>query len=329
MLRLTPQQPYQQLTQAQTLQKGYAGAEANVLAALSCLGHATCFVSQLPDNALGDGAVSSLRAHGVDTRHVGRGSGRMGTYYIEQGAALRAGRVLYDRQGSALATAPPQTFDWPVLLSGKDYLHTTGITPALSPGCAEATRRALQTARALGVRVSFDLNFRRSLWSLAEGRAVLRPLAAQADVLFANLGSLHDVFEVGGASPTGWPELLQATRTAAEALFALHPVPLLALTVRQQLSASENGWAGLLYDGHHFYESRRYQVRIVDRIGAGDAFAAGVLHGLACGWDLALTVAFAAAASALNHTVPGDVGLFSAAEVMDVVNGDDDGSVRR
>ncbi|SDL16748.1 2-dehydro-3-deoxygluconokinase [Catalinimonas alkaloidigena] len=329
MLRLTPFHLNERLVQTNALQKAYAGAESNVTVALSCLGQDTWFVTTLPDHALGDGAINSLREFGVDTRLARRAGKRIGTYYIEHGAAMRASRIIYDRENSAMALAPPEAYDWYQILQGKDYFHTTGITPALSAACATATTQAIRTAKSLGVQVSFDLNFRRSLWTQDEGRAVLLPLMEHIDVLFANTGSVADVFAIGGDLPADWQGQVEATRAAAEALYRTQPFPLIALTVREHLSASENGWAGLLYDGNRFYESRKYHFHIVDRIGGGDAFTAGVLHGLCRGWDHAKTIEFATAASALKHTIPGDLSLFSENEVLEVAEGDHSGRVKR
>ncbi len=329
MLRLSPLAPHERLVKTNALKMGFAGAESNVAVSLALLGEEAHFVTALPPNPLGDAAENALREFGVNTRSIKREGSRIGAYFIEYGASLRATQVTYDRAGSAIAAVQPGTFDWEAILAGKAWLHVTGITPALSAGCAAECRTAMETARRLGVRVSFDPNYRRTLWSRADARRVITGLLPFVNVLFANAGAAADVFDIDTGNPDTWDGHVQAARQAAEALARLAGFDLLALTVRDHPSASLNDYAGLLYDGSQFYGSRPYRFEVIERLGGGDAFTAGVLHGLCQGWTYADTVEFATAASALKHTIPGDLNLLSEAEIRDVAAGNVTGKVKR
>ncbi len=329
MLRLSPMAPHERLVKTNALKMGFAGAESNVAVSLAMLGQEAYFVTALPPNPLGDAAENSLREFGVRTDFIKREGVRIGTYFIEYGASLRATQVTYDRAGSAIATIKPGTFDWEAVLAGKAWLHVTGITPALSDACAVECRSAMETARRLGVLVSFDPNYRRTLWSRADARRVITGLLPSVNVLFANAGAAADVFDIDTGNPDTWDGHVGAARQAAEALARLGDFDLLALTVRDHPSASLNDYAGLLYDGSQFYGSRPYRFEIIERLGGGDAFTAGVLHGLCQGWDYSQTVEFATAASALKHTIPGDLNLLTEAEIREVAAGNVTGTVKR
>ena len=269
LLRFTPSQPHERVVAAHTFQRAYAGAEANVIINLSILGHEVAYVTCLPDNPLGDGAAYSLRQHGVDTRFIIRNEKRMGTYYIEHGVSIRPTRVTYDREGSAIAMIQPGELPWDEIFAEKDWFVLTGITPALSAACAQESMTALKKAKANGLQVAFDLNFRRTLWGREEARKVLTPMMEYVDVLFANAGSAHDVFDIQTEFSEDWDTLLNSTRLAAKALRQFGDFRLIALTTREQDSATENGWAGMLYDGSNFYESNKYRFQVVDRLGGG------------------------------------------------------------
>jgi 2-dehydro-3-deoxygluconokinase len=329
MLRLSPLAPHERLVKTNALKMSFAGAESNVAVSLAMLGQEAHFVTALPLNPLGDAAENSLREFGVRTDSIKREGNRIGTYFIEYGASLRATQVTYDRAGSAIATILPGTFDWEAVLAGKTWLHVTGITPALSDACAAECRTAMETARRLGVRVSFDPNYRRTLWSRTDARRVITGLLPFVNVLFANAGAAADVFDIDTGHPDTWDGHVQAARQAAHALARLANFDLLALTVRDHSSASLNDYAGLLYDGSQFYGSRPYRFEIIERLGGGDAFTAGVLHGLCQGWDYPQTVEFATAASALKHTIPGDLNLLTEAEIREVAAGNVTGKVKR
>lgn len=329
LLRFTPNQLQERVVTANSFHRAYAGAESNVAIDLSILGHEVQYVTCLPDNPLGEGAENSLREYGVDTSFIVWGGKRMGTYYIEHGASIRPTRVTYDREGSAVAMIQPGQIHWDEIFTGKDWFVLTGITPALSAACAEESMIALKKAKANGLQVAFDLNFRRTLWSREEARKALTPMMPYVDVLFANAGSAHDVFDIQTEECDDWEVQMTSTRQAAKALSRIGNFKLIALTVREQESATENGWAGILYDGNTLYESKKYRFQVVDRLGGGDAFFAGVLHGLIKRWNLQETVEFGTAASALKHTLPGDLNIVSEKEILEIAEGNISGRVKR
>ena len=329
LLRLSPFNHYERLAKTHALNMDFAGAESNVVTSLALLGHQAYYTTCLPPHAVGDAALNALRAFGVDACHVLRSGERMGTYFIEHGSSLRPTRVIYDRAHSAIAGAPPDVFNWKEILRDKDWFISTGITPALSDACAEACLEAMREARQQGVKVAFDLNFRRTLWSKEEAREKITPMLPYIDVLFSNIGSAYDVFNIAPPTITDWDSLMAATQATALALSELSDFAYIALTVREHPSASENNWAGVLYDRQQFYQSRQYHFEVVDRLGGGDAFMAGIIHGLSQGWDSQETIEFATAASAIKHTIPGDINITSEAEILEVAEGNTSGRVKR
>jgi len=326
MLRLTPYGAYERLVKSPLLRMGYAGAESNVAVSLAWFGQEAFFVTALPDHALGEGAINSLREYGVDTRYVVREGARIGTYFIEQGFAMRPSEVIYDRAASAIAGLQKGRLDWNQIFEGKDWFHLTGITPALSVSCAEVSLEAVKVAKSLGLKVSFDPNYRSKLWSREAARQTLTPFLPYVDVLLANAGAANDVF--GIVPPSGADDVTEAQEVAQQ-LAKLGRFDLIAMTIRDHASATENNYAALVYDGKEFYQSRTYALQIAERLGGGDAFGAGIIHGCCRGWSSQLTVDFATAASALKHTIPGDLNLVTEAEVMRIVEGDLAGRVKR
>ncbi len=330
LLRLSPLNSYERISQTNELKMEYAGAESNVAASLSLFGHQVQYVTKLPAHGLGDAAVRAIREYGIKTDSIVRDGKRVGTYYLEHGTSLRPARIIYDREHSAIANSRPEEFDWKSILNNQDWLVTTGITPALSKNCAQTCVDALKAAKSNGLTTAFDLNFRRSLWTLEEGRATLQPMLEDVDVLFSNIGSTGDVLDI---HPTQrgerWEDLVVATWETAEKLMKYREFQWVALTIRAHHSATENDWAGILYDGMHRYESRKYCLKIIDRVGGGDAFMAGIIHGLSQGWDGQKTVEFATAASAIKHTIPGDVNVSSEEEILEVAEGNLSGRVKR
>lgn len=332
MLRLSPQ-GFERFFQSPLLSATFGGGEANVAVALARFGLDSRYVTRVPANAVGDAAVRALRAEGVDVSGVLYGGARLGIYFAETGASQRAGEVVYDRAGSAIAEAKEGTFDWPRLLEGAGWLHVTGITPALGPGVAEATREALEAARAAGAKVSIDLNYRRKLWSEREAQAVMRPLAALAHVLVANEEDLQSCLgvEVAGADVAAGTLDVAGYREAAERVARDFGAEVVAITLRESLSASRNGWSAVLWDAPStsFHEGPRFDVTLVDRIGGGDSFAAGLIYGLVTRRPPADALRFAVAASALKQTIPGDFNRVGVAEVDRLAGGDGSGRVRR
>ena len=330
LLRLSPLTHHERIAKTSALNMAFAGAECNVAASLALLGHQARFVTRLPEHMVGDAALNAVREFGVDARFVQRGGKRVGTYFIEHGASLRPTRIIYDREHSAIAEAATDEFDWPTILAGQDWLVATGITPALSESCSVACRAAIEEAHQQKVRVAFDLNFRRSLWDNDAAQRAITPMLPHIDVLFSNIGSAADVFGIQPEQTIeDWDSLVAATEESAARVFELADFAYVALTVREHPSASENGWAGVLYDGKQFYHSRKYHFQVVDRLGGGDAFMAGILHGLSLQWDLPKTIEFATAASAIKHTIPGDINVASEAEILEVAEGNTSGRVKR
>lgn len=303
MLRLSPPGD-ERLFQSPRLRTFFGGAEANVAVSLARFGLESRFVTRLPEGSLGDAALQALRAEGVDTGHVRRGGRRLGIYFAELGAGQRPMAVTYDRAGSAASEMTADSFDWSAVFAGAAWFHLTGITPALGPSPLAAARAALKAARAAGATVSFDVNYRRQLWSPAEARAALRPLMDDVDVLIANGEGLESGLGVELSSD-------------AEGLCSDFGLTHAAITHREPLSASENDWSAVLFDAADggLHRSPRHVVRMVDRVGAGDAFAAGLIYALLVGRPPGDAVSFAAAAGALKHTVPGDFNRVSAGEV--------------
>jgi 2-dehydro-3-deoxygluconokinase len=312
MLRLSPPGD-ERLFQSPALRTWFGGSEANVALGVAHLGGHSAFVTRLPAGPVGDAALAAVRAEGVDTAGIVRGGERMGIYFVEPGADLRPMRVVYDRAGSGFATLDPASFDWPSLLDGAEWLHLSGITPALGDGPARAALDAAAAARAAGVKVSVDLNYRPALWAGRDPKRVLPELVHDCDLLVGNPGAAAAMLGVdaGGADPHD----AEAVRRVAERIVAEHRCRAVAVTVRDVISASEHRWTARLYDGATLHSARAYTVRIVDRVGGGDSFAAALLYGLQEGRAPADALEFATAASALKLTIPGDFNRVSAAEV--------------
>jgi 2-dehydro-3-deoxygluconokinase len=332
MLRLSPP-GFERFLQSPVLSATFGGGEANVAVSLAHFGLDSWYVTRLPAHAVGDAAVRALRAEGVRTDAIVRGGDRVGIYFAEAGAGQRASSVIYDRARSAVSELEPGMVAWPALLGGAQWLHVTGITPALGDRAAAATRAAIDAARAAGARVSIDLNFRRKLWSEARAQAVMRPLVAGVDVIIANEEDLQAVLgvHVAGADVTSGRLDLTAYRAAAEQVARDFGVAVVAITLRESTSASDNGWSGVLWDARAraFHPSQHYDVRLVDRIGGGDSFAAGLIYGLVTGRTPDAALRFAVAASALKQTIPGDFNRVSVDEVDRLAGGDASGRVQR
>jgi 2-dehydro-3-deoxygluconokinase len=332
MLRLSPP-GFERLLQSPTLSATFGGGEANVAVSLAHFGVTSAYITRVPSNAIGDAAVRTLRAEGVDVQHIQRGGSRLGIYFAETGASQRASTVLYDRAQSAISEIQPGSVDWNSALTGASWLHWTGITPALSTGAAACTREAIEAARSAGARVSVDLNFRKKLWSESQAQAVMRPLVTGSDLLIANEEDLQSVLgiAVAGVNLTAGQVDPAAYRAAAEQVARDFGVARVAITLRESLSASENGWSAVLFDAASktFTHSQHYVIRVVDRIGGGDSFAAGLLYGLIQNWAADRALRFGVAASALKHTVPGDFNRMSVSEVQQLAGGDASGRVQR
>jgi 2-dehydro-3-deoxygluconokinase len=290
-------------------------------------------VTALPRHAVGDAAIRTLRAEGVDTSRVVRSGERVGIYFAETGASQRASTVVYDRAYSAISEMAADAVDWHAVMADASWFHVTGITPALGERAAAATAAAIAAARQGGARVSVDLNFRKKLWSEAKAQSMMKPLMKDVDVVIANEEDLQSVLgvAVAGADVTGGTLEVSGYRAAAERVTREFGPSLVAVTLRESVSASDNGWSAVLWDGANgvLHHSQRYLVRLVDRIGGGDSFAAGLIYSLVTGRSLDESLRFAVAASALKQTIPGDFNRVSVGEVDAVAKGDASGRVQR
>ena len=332
MLRFSPP-GFERLFQSPLLHASFGGGEANVAVSLAQFGCDSVYVTRLPANPIGDAALKTLRAEGVNVEHIVRGGSRLGLYFAETGASQRPSTVIYDRGHSAISELVPGSIPWHDVFDGARWFHWTGITPALSESAAACTREAIQAARRAGVRVSVDLNYRRKLWTQHEAQQTMRPLVERADLLIANEEDLQSVLgiDISGADVVAAALDVDAYREAAHRVAREYGVAQVAVTMRESLSASDNAWSAVLLDAAslRFYQSQRYVVRLVDRIGGGDSFAAGLIYGAISGRDEESTLRFAVAASALKQTIPGDFNHVSVEEVDRLAAGDTSGRVQR
>lgn len=330
MLRLsTP--GHSRFIQSDSFDVVYGGGEANVAVSCANYGHEAYFVTKLPKHEIGQAAVNALRRFGVHTNYITRGGDRIGIYYLESGSAMRPSKVIYDRAHSSIAEAEAVDFDFDTIMKGADWFHWSGITPAISDKAAVLTRLACEAAKRHGVMVSVDLNFRKKLWSSEKAQSVMRPLMQYVDVCIGNeedaelcLGFKPEAnVEAGQTDAEGYKGIF---RQMAEEFGFKYVIS----TLRESYSASHNGWKGMIYDGKEFYVSRHYDIApIVDRVGGGDSFSGGIIHGLLTKKTQAEALEFAVAASALKHTIPGDFNMVSTTEVEALAGGDASGRVQR
>jgi 2-dehydro-3-deoxygluconokinase len=330
MLRLAPQ-GYNRFVQEQNFGATYGGGEANVAVSLANFGIDAAFVTKLPKHEIGQAAINSIRQFGVDTSKITRGGSRVGIYFLEKGASQRPSKVIYDRANSAIATATAADFNWSAIFDGVSWFHFTGITPAISDNAAVITMDAVKTAKAKGLIVSCDLNYRKNLWSKEKAAEVMGGLMPFVDLCIANEEDAADVFGVhakdsdvasGSISHEGYKEV-------AKALTDRFKFKKVAITLRESISANDNNWAAMYYCGGNFYFSKKYAVHIVDRVGGGDSFGAGLIYANLKGFAPQESVEFAAAASCLKHSIEGDFNQVSVEEVLKLAGGDASGRVQR
>lgn len=330
MLRLaTPD--YQRFTQAESFDVVYGGGEANVAVSLANYGLDAYFVSKLPKHEIGQSAVNSLRKYGVKTDYIARGGDRVGIYFLEAGASMRPSKVIYDRANSAIAEADINDFDFDEIFKDAHWFHFTGITPALGEKAAKLTEEALKAAKRHGVTVSVDLNYRKKLWSPNEAQKVMTNLMQYVDVCVGNEEDAEKVlgFKPGETDVTKGELEIEGYKDIFKQMKEKFNFKYVITTLRESHSASDNGWSALIYDGNEFYHSRKYDIRIVDRVGGGDSFAGGLIYGLITGKDFKQALEFAVGASALKHTIIGDYNLVSVEEVETLIKGDTSGRVQR
>lgn len=330
MLRLAPN-GYYRFFQNDQLQATFGGGEANVAVSLANYGLDSVYVTKLPKHAIGQGAVDSLRAVGVDTSKIVRGGDRIGIYYLEKGASQRGSVCIYDRAHSAIQEAKPEEFDWDTIFDGADWFHFTGITPALGENMVEACRQACKAAKAHGVKISCDLNYRGKLWTREQARAAMTDLCQYVDVCISNEEDAKDVFGIEAENTDIYGGKLDhaAYKSVAKQLMEKFGFEKVAITLRTSISANDNDWAGMLYDGNEYYFSKNYHLHIVDRVGGGDSFGGGLIYSILSGKSAQQSIEFAVAASALKHSIEGDYNRVTVAEVEKLAGGDGSGRVQR
>ncbi len=330
MLRLAPE-GYYRFVQAEKFGVVYGGGEANVAISLANFGIDSKYVTKLPKHEIGQSAVNSLRRFGVDTSDIVRGGDRVGIYFNEKGASQRSSVVIYDRAGSSIATAARSDFDWDKILEGAEWFHFTGITPALGPVLVEICRDALKAAKAKGITVSCDLNYRKKLWTREEAGKAMGDLMQYVDLCIANEGDASDVFGIHAKNTDVTTGKLdhEGYKDVAKQLMDRFGFKKVAITLRESYSADDNGWGAMIYDGNEYHFSKSYKVHIVDRIGGGDSFGAGLIYSFVNGASSKDALEFAVAASCLKHSIEGDFNLVSVAEVNKLAGGDASGRVQR
>ncbi len=326
MLRLTPSNHGSKIKTATSFGVNFAGSESNVASSLGVLKNKVDFITKLPDNQLGDAAVASLQSYGINTSNILRGGNRIGTYFIEIGSSIRPSSVIYDRADSAISQLKTKELNWDTILKDKQWVFLSGITPVLSKQCALETINAAKTAAKLGVKVAFDMNYRRSLWnSNKDAQNIFDQILEHTDLLFGNAGVLTDVYEMTFSGKTSEEKTIDAISKAQETF----NIKQLAFTIRNHSSASENELSALFFNEGDLIKSNTYKVKITDRFGTGDAFAAACLHGLKANWQSKKVINFATAAFALKHTIQGDQHTSSEQEITAIMEGHTSGHVLR
>lgn len=330
MLRLQPP-GFSRFEQASTFEAVYGGGEANVCVSLANYGEEALFVTKVPENPIGQTAVNEMRRYGVDTRYMVRGGERLGIYFCEKGASQRPSKVVYDRKYSSISTATNADFNWKEIFEGATWFHFTGITPALGDSVAEAVLEACKAAKAAGLTVSCDLNFRKNLWTSEKAGKVMAQYMQYVDVCIANEEDAEKVFGIKAADTDieGGKLNHDGYKEVAKKLQDKFGFKAVAITLRGSISASDNNWAAMLYKDNEYYFSRNYAIRIVDRVGGGDSFGGGLIYGLLNNYSNQDALEFAVAASCLKHTIEGDHNHVTVAEVKTLMAGDGSGRVQR
>ena len=330
MLRLEPA-GYYRFVQVDTMTSTFGGAEANVAVSLANYGIDSVYVTKLPDHEIGQSAVNSLRRYGVRTDYIVRGGDRIGIYYNERGASQRGSKCIYDRAHSSIAEAVPEDFNWSDILKDCKWFHITGITPALGGNLPDICLEACKTARKMGATVSCDLNYRSKLWTKQQAREVMTKICAYVDVCIANEEDAKDVFgiEAKDNDAAGGRLNKEGYFSVARQLAENIGFKKVAITLRTSVNANNNRWAGLFYDGRDFFLSREYDMMIVDRLGGGDSFTAGLIYSMMNGKDSQSSLDFAVAASCLKHSIEGDFNMVSVEEVERLVAGNATGRIQR
>jgi len=332
MLRLQPYN-YERFVQCDHVEFTFGGGEANVAVSLANYGMDAAFVTKLPAHSIGQAAVNSLRRYGVDTTKIVRGGERVGIYFNEKGASQRGSVCIYDRAHSAIQQASAADFDWDKIFDGAQWFHFTGITPALGPNLVEICKQACQAAKARGITVSCDLNYRGKLWTRAQAREAMTELCQYVDVCISNEEDAKDVFGIEAEATDIYAGELnhEGYKSVAKQLADKFGFQMVAITLRESHSAFDNGWSAMLYNvaKNEYCFSKKYELHIIDRVGGGDSFGGGLIYSLLTGKDTQAAVEFAVAASALKHSIEGDYNMVTVAEVEKLAGGDGSGRIQR
>ena len=332
MLRLQPFN-YERFVQAQSVEFTFGGGEANVAVSLANYGMDAAFVSKLPAHSIGQAAVNSLRRYGVDTSLIVRGGDRVGIYFNEKGASQRGSVCIYDRAHSAIQMASPADFDWDKIFDGADWFHFTGITPALGENVTAICLEACKAAKARGIKISCDLNYRGKLWTREQARKAMTELCQYVDVCISNEEDAKDVFGIEAEATDIYGGSLnhEGYKSVAKQLADKFGFEMVAITLRESHSAFDNGWSAMLFNvaKDEYCFSKKYNLHIIDRVGGGDSFGGGLIYSLLSGKDTQAAVEFAVAASALKHSIEGDYNMVSVAEVEKLAGGDGSGRIQR
>ncbi len=332
MLRLQPFN-YERFVQAQQVEFTFGGGEANVAVSLANYGMDASFVTKLPAHAIGQAAVNSLRRYGVDTTKIVRGGDRVGIYYNEKGASQRGSVCIYDRANSAISQATTADFDWDAIFEGVEWFHFTGITPALGANVVDICREACKAAKAKGIKISCDLNYRGKLWTRAEAREAMTDLCQYVDVCISNEEDAKDVFGIEAEATDIYGGSLnhEGYKSVAKQLADKFNFEMVAITLRESHSAFDNGWSAMLYNvaNDEYCFSKKYDLHIIDRVGGGDSFGGGLIYSVLSGKNTQEAVEFAVAASALKHSIGGDYNMVTVAEVEKLAGGDGSGRIQR
>jgi 2-dehydro-3-deoxygluconokinase len=330
MLRLAPE-GYYRFSQANSYGATYGGGEANVAVSLANFGLKAVFISKMPKHEIGQAGINSLRKHGVDTSFIARGGDRVGIYFLEKGASQRPSKVIYDRAGSSISAASKEDFDWDKIFESVQWFHFTGITPALGDNVAEICLEACKRAKEKKITVSCDLNYRNKLWSKEKSGRIMGELCKYVDVCIANEEDASDVFGIKykHTDIAACKVNHEFYKEVAHELKTRFNFSKVAITLRSSISASDNRWAAMLYDGNEFFFSREYLIRIVDRVGGGDSFGAGLIYSSINGYTGQVAIEFAVAASCLKHSIEGDYNQVSVDEVKKLAGGNASGRVER
>lgn len=332
MLRLQPYN-YERFVQCDHVEFTFGGGEANVAVSLANYGMDAAYVTKLPTHAIGQAAVNSLRRYGVDTTKIVRGGDRVGIYFNEKGASQRGSVCIYDRAHSAIQEAVPADFDWDAIFAGAEWFHFTGITPALGPNLVQICKEACIAAKKHGLKISCDLNYRGKLWTRAQAREAMTELCQYVDVCISNEEDAKDVFSIEAEATDIYGGSLnhEGYKSVAKQLADKFGFEMVAITLRESRSASDNGWSAMLYNVKEeaYCFSKKYDLHIIDRVGGGDSFGGGLIYSLLTGKSTQAAVEFAVAASALKHTIEGDFNMVTVAEVEKLAGGDGSGRIQR